>query len=97
MVCYAHALSPLPACPQANSEALAAVPPGLAAHTLQYQLLHLRLALDEVAAQLAAEAAGGEDAMALLVARQRLRGRDRRGRLPRLGPSAPADEMGALC
>ncbi|KAG2493497.1 hypothetical protein HYH03_008313 [Edaphochlamys debaryana] len=78
---------------EANSVALSCVPPSASASTLLYQLLHLRLALDEFAASYsasgavpnAAAAASADDLMGLLASKQRLRGRDRRVALPVLG------------
>lgn len=73
-------------------DALAAVPAAHRLDTLLYQLTHLRIAFDEVTGQYlnevqaatltAAASKGGaqpsaEDAAAVLLGRQRLRGRDR--------------------
>lgn len=71
------------------------VPPGRASDTLPYQLLHLRLAMDELAVQaLADNPPGGDaaqrlDALAVLQMRRQLRGRDRHPVLP-LPPAPPA-------
>lgn len=80
---------------EANDGGLRAVPDDLHHQTLLYQLLHLRLALDEFAAMhyaaAAAAATAGADAgapppqqdlAALLIAKQKLRGRDRHLALP---------------
>eukprot|EP00955_Chlamydomonas_euryale_P051106 354765-Chlamydomonas_euryale.AAC.5 len=55
-------------------------PPHALGETLLYQLLHARLVLDELAAELAADAVDADevDAGAVLAQRQRLRGRERR-------------------
>ncbi|KXZ50919.1 hypothetical protein GPECTOR_14g166 [Gonium pectorale] len=66
---------------EANSVALSCMPADAANNTLLYQLLHLRLAFDEYAALYFAEASG-DDLMALLSSKQRMRGRDRRVVLP---------------
>lgn len=65
---------------QANVTALATTPRSARHEVLLYQLLHARLALDDLAAELDGEAADAKevDAGAVLAARQRLRGRDRR-------------------
>ncbi|KAG1669247.1 hypothetical protein FOA52_003284 [Chlamydomonas sp. UWO 241] len=65
---------------EANVCAVSATPASVLHETLMYQLLHARLALDEYAAELAAEQVDSSEAdvAGALAARQRLRGRDRR-------------------
>lgn len=72
---------------EANVAAVALVPAGMEGATLQSQLYHLALCVDEVAAMRAAE--GSPDLMAQLAARQRLHGRARTPGLLVLPPARP--------
>ena len=85
--------------PQVNVSALRMVPAQQELDTLAHQLLHLRLGLDALEQQVqidgAGEAGPPTNLMALLAAKQRLRGRDRHVAIALLEPPQQQQQQAA--